>query len=263
MSWNTELLGNPHYLNLSKQFHVLGTDLRPFLCSDQDSSLEFAWAMTQVLPGSVTLAVMWHPGAPLTSPTQAGVMGVSQSSSGQCPGTMQLPSHLQPEQGCQAETLSAQPGWLAQPAQVAPSQRGERTGNKWWLTVHTLHTWLLRQQSPAHPLTWGRLLRHRLVLSEILCIWCCSFPFSFYLVFLSFLLAPNASRDSRVPIACSEFAVQKPKGAKEWLQHAAVIQLAWDLVHPPCAFPCSCFPRRYCARDEEELGHWGSSMKSV
>lgn len=101
-------------------------------------------------------------------------------------------------------------GWLAQPAQVAPSQRGERTGKERWLTVRALLALLLRQQGHTQPLAWGRLLRHGLGPGEIHCIWRCSFPLHFYLVFLSFLLAPNASGDSTVPAACWEFAVQKP-----------------------------------------------------
>lgn len=63
---------------------------------------------------------------------------------------------------------------------------------------------LLRQHSPSP----GAGSSDSLVLGEMHYIWCCLFPFGFYLVLLGFLLAPNASRDSSVHcmlrVGCAE-----------------------------------------------------------
>lgn len=109
----------------SFQIHVLGADLRPFLSCDQASSWEFAWAVTHVLPSQHHHLLYMTRGAPLALPSQAGVMGVWQSSS---PTPWQAPHGSLPlcslEQGCQAETLSA-------PVRVAVTARASCSTTEW------------------------------------------------------------------------------------------------------------------------------------
>lgn len=95
-------------------------------------------------------------------------------------------------------------GWLAC---IAPSQMG-RTGSS-GDSASAPFALLLRQHSPLP----GAGFSDCLVLGEMHYIWCCLFPFCFYLVLLGFLLAPNTGRDSTVFTACCELAVQKAVGA--------------------------------------------------
>lgn len=94
-------------------------------------------------------------------------------------------------------------GWPA-----LPHRRTGRTGSSGDSASPPLAL-LLRQHSPSP----GAGSSESLVLGEMHYIWCCLFPFGFYLVLLGFLLAPNAGRDCTVCTACCELAVQKAVGA--------------------------------------------------
>lgn len=126
--------------------------------------------------------------------------------------------------------------------------------NRKQVVTNSPHSLLLRQQSHTQPLTQDKLLRHRLVLGKIHCIWCCSLPFSFYLVFLCFLSAPKAIQDSTGTAAHCVFAVQRAVGVGDPARMC--------FGAPACTSPCSCSCRGWSAKDEE-LGHGGFSMKSV
>lgn len=203
-----------------------------------------------VLLGQCHHLLYMTPGVPLTSPSQAGVMEVSRS--------MLVPlapfSFAAQSRGAMLDAPARVAGIASTSCSIAEAGK-----NRKQVVTNSPHSLLLRQQNHTQPLTQGKLLRHRLVLGKIHCIWHCSFPFSFYLVFLCFLLAPNAIWDSTGTAAHCVFAVQRPVGASGY---STVVQLACVLVHPACTFPCSCSCSR-CSAKNEVLGHWGSSVKSI
>lgn len=195
--------------------------LRPFFSSDQASS------------GS------------LPSPGQAGLMGISQS--------VLVPlapfSFAAQGRGARLDAPARRAGTASTSCSIA--EAGE---NRKRVVTNSPHSLLLRQQSHTQPLTQDKLLRHRLVLGKIHCIWCCSFPFSFYLVFLCFLSAPKAIQDSTGTAAHCVFAVQRAVGASD--------PASMSFGAPACTSPRSCYCRGWSAKDEE-LGHGGTSVKSV
>lgn len=89
-----------------------------------------------------------------------------------------------------------------------PHRRTGRTGSSGDSASAPLAL-LLRQHSPSP----GGGSSFSPVLGAVHYIWCCLFPFGFYLVLLGFLLAPNAGRDSTVLTARCQLAVQKAAGA--------------------------------------------------
>lgn len=177
-------------------------DLHSSLTKPGPGSSSGLWLMC--FQASVTSCCTWHPGHSWLPQAKQEWLESLTAAPPHCAWavpwhhTAPFPSAAQ-DRGARLGHGVPWQGWLAQPAQVAPSQRGERTGKERWLTVHALLALLLRQQGHTQPLAWGRLLRHGLVSGEIHCVWRCSFPLHFYLVFLGFLLAPNASGDSTVP----------------------------------------------------------------
>lgn len=158
--------------------------LRPSSPLTKPCSLPGLWL---VLPGQGHHLLYVTPGSLLTSPGQAGVMGVSQSM------LVPLAALSFAAQG-KGATLDA-PARAAGTASSGCSTAEVGEIRKQVVT-NSPHSLLLGQQSHTQPLTQGKLLRHRLVLGKIHCIWRCSFPLSFYLVFLCFLLAPSAIQDS-------------------------------------------------------------------